>query len=260
VKKYWLTLKISLQDLLEYRFDFLLRTVRYTTSILMLAFLWLAVAHESTSSNIDPKNIISYYLFSAMIYGLSNFHTDHIEEDVRLGYISKYLVKPVSPFWMYFFNMFAQTLAEVLVKIVLFIPAALLLGYVTFLSPVQFLLCVIMGTLVFFAMFCLYFGLSGLAFWFQYVDSIRMCVMFTFRFLSGIFISVSFFPSWYQFISRFLPFEYMAYIPIQMMQGNLDIRQSLQAICMLVGWTFLFYFFQYFIWQKATHSYESTGI
>ncbi len=237
-----------------------MRTFRYTASIVLLVFLWLAVAKESTFTFIDPRKIVTYYLFSAIIYGLSNFHTLQVEEDIRLGYISKYLVKPISPYGTYFLSLFAQAFAEVVIKLALLIPIALFLGYHFAISPLELLLCVLMLFIIFFAMFSLYYGFSGLAFWFQAVDSMRMCVMFLFRFLSGIFVSLTFFPSWYQQISHFLPFEYMAFVPIQMLQGNLNLIDSLKALGVVSFWAIIFFSFQHFIWEKATHSYEATGI
>jgi ABC-type uncharacterized transport system permease subunit len=151
VNKYWLTLKIAFQDLLEYRFDLFMRTFRYTASIILLVFLWLAVAKESTFTFLDPRKIVTYYLFSAIIYGLSNFHTLQVEEDIRLGYISKYLVKPISPYGTYFLSLFTQAAAEVVIKLALLIPIALFLGYHFAISPLELLLCVLMLFLIFFA-------------------------------------------------------------------------------------------------------------
>ncbi len=257
--KYWLVFKLSLLQLLEYRLDLFLGTFRYAASIMLLALLWMAVAKESTAF-IDTRYLLQYYVAAAILYGLSNFHLDEVEEDIRLGYISKYLVKPISPFLFYFINSGTKTFAEVVIKAFVMIPIAALLGvsFGTSLANLFIFFCFM--PVIFFGMFSLYLVATSLAFWFTSVDSIRLSIMFVFRFLSGIFIPILFMPEWFQYISRWLPFTPVAFTPIQVLLNKLDFSQSLLAFGVLLFWSLLFFALQQFLWRKATHSYEATGI
>jgi ABC-type uncharacterized transport system permease subunit len=111
--------------------------------VLFLALVWIAIAHESPTSHIDINFLVTYYVFAACIYSVSNYHLDYVEEDIRLGYISKYLVKPLSPFWYYFIRQGTLTLVEVILKLITLVPLLLLLGYTftfSFLNCLLFLL------------------------------------------------------------------------------------------------------------------------
>ena len=227
---------------------------------MLLALLWLAVAHETPAAHIQPQAILNYYIFAAILYGLSNFHTDNIEEDIRLGNISKFLVKPISPFWYYAINMATEAFAEFVTKIVVMIPIAMALGLQLQIDLSHTLLFLIYVPIIFFGMFTLYFTLSTLAFWIQAVDSLRMSVMFVFRFLSGVFVSVSFMPQWYQNISMYLPFQQVAFSPIQIITNQMSLENGVVNLGILILWMSVFGAGCHLLWQRATHSYEANGI
>ncbi len=258
--KYWLFFKISLQDILTYRFDLIMRTFRYAMNIVLISFVWLAIARETTMTSINTQDIVRYYFFTAILYGLSNFHTDNIEEDIRLGAISKYLVKPINAFWLYFIYQGTTALLETVIKMTVMVPLLFVLGFSFGIDLLHLLGFSISLPIIFFGMFSLYFGLSCLAFWFQAVESIRISIMFCFRFLSGIFVPLIFMPPGFLSISRWLPFQNLAFQPVEFLQGKLSTTDSIAFFVSLVVWTALFFLFQNFIWRKATHSYESTGI
>src|SRR5690349_17766877 len=102
LRKYWLVCKLSFQDVFEYRFDFSVHIVKYTMMILLMSLVWIAVGKETQQSVFSSQDIVSYYVFAAVVYSLSNFHPFYIETDIKLGSLTKYLMKPLQPFWYYF--------------------------------------------------------------------------------------------------------------------------------------------------------------
>jgi ABC-2 type transport system permease protein len=236
-----------------------MRTFRYALNILLISCVWLAASAESHSA-IDTHQIISYYFLAAILYSLSNFHTDYVEEDIRLGYISKFLVKPIDPFWYYCIFQGSTALLETLLKLVVMVPLLWIIGLHVDFSLTHVTLFAISLPFIFFTMFSIYFAISGTAFWFHSVESIRMSVLFSFRFLSGMFVPLFFLPAWFLQISQWLPFASVAYAPIQLLQGNLTTQQTFVFFTNLLCWGALFFCVQKYIWRKATRNYESTGI
>jgi ABC-2 type transport system permease protein len=260
MKKYWISFKLALLSLLEYRFDLLMHSFRYATTILLLLMLWLAIARSNPESAINTTQLTQYYLIAAIIYGLSNFHTDRMERDIQLGHLSQFLVKPFSPFWHYGLHHWSQIVLELLIKSTLLLPFFFLTAGGEMISLPQLLLFLAFLPMIYLTMYSLYFMVSALAFWFQAIDSIRMSVMFTFRFLSGIFVPLSFFPEWWQSLAWWLPFPQVAFTPIQVMTGELSLTQGLQGLFILVGWSVLIQLCSRLIWHQATHAYEANGL
>src|SRR5258708_23909508 len=128
------------------------RAFRYALNIILISYVWLAAATESHSA-IDANQIISYYFFTAMLYSLSNFHTDYIEEDIRLGYISKFFVKPIQPFWYYFIFQGSTALLETALKVVVMFPLMWLLGLKVSFTIINVILFFVSLPLIFFCMF-----------------------------------------------------------------------------------------------------------
>ncbi len=251
---------MSLMDTLEYRWNIFMRVFRYTLGIWLIALVWIGINTASPLAEINEIEIIRYYFLTALLYSAYNFHTDYIEEDIRLGYISRFLVKPVSAFWFYFIHQATIAFFETFLKVIVMLPILLYFVKDVPWSPVHVLLFVLLFPFVFLMMFSMYFGLSTLAFWFQTVESLRMSVMFVFRFLSGTFIPLALMPQMFLTISRYLPFGYVAFFPVQLIEGKMNDKEIFIFFLVLGGWTLLFHLFQHFIWEKAVHSYESTGI
>ncbi|HYD35303.1 MAG TPA: ABC-2 family transporter protein [Vitreimonas sp.] len=260
MSKYWLVFRLSLLDILEYRVDNILRLFRYVIMVTFVMMLWIAVSKETTQLNTTANELVIYYLFSAIVYGLSNYHLDYVEEDIRLGHISKFLLKPISPFWYYFFHEAATALFDITIKSLVLIPLLWFLGYTFQVSWLSLSLFLIYLPLIFYTTFSIYFGLSTLGFWLTQVESIRMSVLFIGRYLSGIFIPALFFPDFFQKILWWLPFSHYAFTPIQIIKNQLSFPDGLRGLGILITWMLVFTIFRVIIWRLATHSYESTGI
>src|SRR3546814_1047852 len=97
-------------------------------------------------------------------------------------------------FNFYFLHHAALATFEVILKSLLFLPVLWWLGWLGAVTPVRLLIFIVNIPSVLIATFSLYFILSSSAFWFQRSHSLQMTMMFTGRFLSGIFIPLSFLP------------------------------------------------------------------
>jgi len=252
--------RLSLADILEYRVDNIIRIGRYVLTISFALFLWIAIGTETTITEINIQELISYYVAAMIIYGTSNYHLDYIERDIRLGYMSKYLTKPVSAFWYYFAHQGTVALYDVIVKSILFLPFLAVMSSFSVTLLLKMSIVTLLLIVTFATTFSLYYCFSSLAFWFQQVDSLRMTLLFLGRYLSGMIIPFYFFPEWAQKLLWWSPFPHYAYTPIGLLQNRVSIESALQGLFILSCWGVLFYFTSRYIWRYATHAYEGTGI
>jgi ABC-2 type transport system permease protein len=260
MSKYWLVFKLSIQDIFEYRFDFLIHVVKYAMMVLLMAVVWVAVQRESGTEIMSRQQTISYFVFAAMIYSLSNFHTVDIEIDIKLGGLTKYLVKPVVPLSYYFTQQVAVAIFETMLKAGVMIPILGLLGFLPHLDIARLLLFISFLPLIFVYAFFQFFCISSMSFWLQEAYAIRWALTGIFRFFAGILVPLSFFPTAVQNILFWTPFPHMAYTPIQLIQGNNSIEHATAGMLILTAWAAILYILARKIWHEGTHSFESTGI
>lgn len=260
MQKYLPVIRIGVLDALEYRLDLALHLIKYALAIVMMSLVWLAVARQNSQLPLDQNQIISYFLGAAILYSLSNFHTDYIEQDIRLGGISKFLLKPISSFWYYWSFQFSQSGLETAIKIVTMTPMVLLLAQAVVPSWPQVALTILYLPVIFTFSFTMLITISSIAFWFNEAWAIRWSLNIFFRFLAGMFIPLSFMAPYWQHILWWLPFTHLASTPINVMMGTLSLAQGLEGLLILLCWLVAITAVQRLMWQRGLKHYESTGL
>lgn len=259
MKLYWLAFKLGLQNEQTYRIDLFMRIFKYAFSIIFLSVVWIAVGRSAQGvTQLQPAQLVSYYLASATLFGLSNFHIWFVEEDIKLGGLSKLLIKPVSPFWMYFCQQASATSLELLVKAIVFIPVIMWLGGGVVPAP-NLILFLAYLPIVFYCSFSYLFALSTLSFWLTEVYALRWGWFGILRFISGVWVPLSLFPEAWQRVSFYLPFAHLVYTPAQLLRGAIDIQFALQGLGVLLAWSIFFTWLRTWLWQRGLLAYEGTG-
>jgi ABC-2 type transport system permease protein len=260
IKKYYLVCKLSFEDIFEYRLDFSIKVLKYTMMIILMSLVWIAVAKESQQNTFTSQEIITYFVFASVLYSLSNFHPYYVEDDIRLGGLTKYLMKPIQPFWYYFFYEATNSFFEVAVRLIVMIPGLWLLGFRVSTSIQQVGLVALFLPIAFLFSFCFLTTISAMAFWFQDVFAIRWSVTIASRFASGILVPIIFMPEWFQKISFYFPFEHLAFTPIQILQNKVSFQYGVESLCILSLWAIAILIFQQILWRKGILQYEGNGI
>lgn len=257
--KYWLVYKIGILDILEYKFDFVLNTAKYSLMLIVLAFVWLA-ANQNGATGLSPNQTFSYFFWAAVLYSLSNFHTYYIEDDIRLGTLGKYLLKPISPFLYYLSHQLAKASMETSFKFIVLVPLLSVLGFQWQLDLSRYFLLLAFLPLIFLFSFNVLSSISSLSFWLTEAWALRWSATILIRFLAGILVPISFLPTWFQTWSWWLPFQHLAYTPIQLILGNMAITSAVHGWLILAGWTLATFWLRHIIWVKGLSNYENIGI
>lgn len=258
--KYYLVYKLAIQDIFQYRLDFLMSTAKYSFMVLMMSLVWIAVGKEGNDLALNQTETVRYFFFAAILYTLSNFHTNYIEDDIRLGGMNRFLLKPIAAYGYYFNFELAKGSLATFVKLVTMLPTLWLLGF-GFSVPVQNIaLVTLFIPFIFIFSYSMFSLISGMAFWINEAYAIRWAATIFLRFLSGLLVPISFMPQLWQQISFWLPFQHLAFTPIQLIQSKIDLSTALLSLAILMVWTVVFNLLRFFQWRAGYFQYEGTGI
>lgn len=260
MKKYWLIFKITWQDILQYRFNFLIHVIKYAMAVSMMSLVWLAVQKNTPIDGLTPESTVKYFFFAAILYGLSNFHTWHVEEDIKLGYLSKYLIRPYSIFKHYFAYYLTFMSADLRIKLIAMIPLLKLFGYSFLPTWWQALIFTLYLPLIFIFAYTIHFTVASFSFWIVESYSLRWVTLNIMRLLSGIIFPLHLLSDKFVELTFYLPFQHLAFTPIELILGNLSWQAAIKGMLILSFWTLIALYIKGKVWYQGVRNYESTGI
>jgi ABC-2 type transport system permease protein len=260
MKKYLLAIRITAQEVLEYRFNFTIHVLKYSLAVSMMALVWLAIQTETNIEGLTPESTVRYFFFAAILYGLSNFHTWYIEEDIKEGRLSKYITKPYSYYLFSFTKQLTRTSIDLIIKLIVMIPLLKVFGFGFNPSLVEVLIFIFYIPLIYIFTFITQFTIASIAFWLKEVYSLRWVSLSVSRFLAGIIVPLNLLPNKFVETTFYLPFQHLAYTPIQAIQGNISPQHAGKGMLVLIFWIFVAWIIKEKIWQRGVCSYEAIGI
>ncbi len=275
---WWTFFRVSVNERLVYRGDFMLGTLMRFLPTLTQIFLWWAIYDVvSTAGTADspagPDGTIAGYGFGDMVaYNLlviisrafSSMPglTTGIANQVRDGEIKKFLIQPIDMVGC----LLAQRVAH---KLVYYLVAALPFALVFYLcggffrngwppAEVQVVFClslVFSFMLGFFMEACI--GL--ISFWFLEVTSLAFIYMLMNFFLSGHMFPLELLPDGIEGAVGFLPFKFLAYFPAAVFLGKVEGADMWYGLALEIFWVCFFIGLSRFLWRKGVKRYSGYG-
>ncbi len=254
---------------LAYKFDFLVQLITNPISVIVYYFLWKAIyAYTGLDviSGYTFQQLIDYFVFSLIVGMIVYSDIDNwMEHNVVHGNVIQFFLKPISylaeKIW---FEVGLKFLDIVIVALPLIMIAITVFGTklatslpMTLLSFLMLILAVIIGFMMTY--------LTGLiAFWLIRIHGLRRMKRAFLLFLSGGIIPLTFFPSWYQQLSHFLPFEYMRFVPINAYMGRYSITATgfdnvFIVLGMQILWVVVLYLIAKFVEMQAFKKFSGAG-
>jgi len=271
---WWTMLRISLEERLAYRGDFILGTAMRFLPIVTQVFLWTAVFAATTRSDIagySRTDIVAYYLLTMVTRAFSSMPglAGGIARSVRDGSIKKYLVQPVD----YVSFLLAARIAH---KLVYYAVAILPFAAVFFVCrgyfpplPEAATIAAFAASLVmsFLLGFFMEATLGMLGFWFLEVSSIIFAYMLVQYLLSGHMFPLDMLagvPTGFTGVSvadavRWLPFEYTAYFPAAVWLGKVRGAALVQSLAIEAAWVVAMAVACRLVWWRGTRRYSAFG-
>lgn len=194
-------------------------------------------------SGFSYKGMITYYLVmnlfantlaqSTIAYTVSN--------DIKNGFISKYMIMPIDLTGYYFVKDLAQKTYEASIGITALLPVVLLfhdsmMVYARLHDLPFILLCSLMSVIL---SFLIFINFSLLTFWFTDISNLYMAVMILTDFLSGGFFPLSILLAGVYKLVHVLPFYYTIFFPVNMMTSDTSVGYILQGFLIQTVWIVL---------------------
>ncbi len=256
-------IKITWDEYLQYRLNFILWRVRNFIRLLVVYFLWLVI-FESTSGvlNYSQLQIITYIIATLVVSGLVfSTKTQDIGSEIIQGDLSNLLLKPVSVFKYWIareigdkllnlsFAIFEVTLLLLILKPMLFWQTNLATWIFTIIA-----LTIALGLY-----FLVSLNLSFIAFSTSDIWGPRFLFFMVLEFFAGGLFPLDILPAAVFRILQLLPFSYMLYFPIKTYLGQLTTLSILSGLLIGFLWLLILTLFTLRNWRKGLLSYSAYG-
>ncbi len=248
--------RVGFVNILAYRVRYYTGILTYLINVTVYYFIWRAVygAGGTTIAGYDLPQMLTYVSVGWII---RSFYWNTIDQEMAYevleGKIAMELIKPVSVQWMWLARAvgesafrLAMLTAPTAVIIALAIPVrrpASGLNFALFLAAVagSFLL---MGAINFLIGTC--------AIPLKSILALIRAKYWLIELLSGLLIPMSFFPAPVRAVAAWLPFEHIAYTPLQIYLGKLGAAQAARALVIQWAWVVALLWLGNRWWQRAT--------
>ncbi|MGH9713962.1 MAG: ABC transporter permease [Candidatus Acidiferrales bacterium] len=247
--------RVGFVNILAFRLRYFTGIITYFLNVTVYYFIWTAVFHSAQSiAGYTLAQMITYISVGWMI---RSFYWNTIDQEMAYevieGKIAMDLIKPVSIQWMWI----CRAMGESAFRLgLLTLPTAVVVAMV---FPVRgpssvenfglFMLGVI-GS--FFMMAAINFMIGTCAIPLKSILALIRAKYWLIELLSGLLIPISFFPSAAQKAMAWLPFEYIAYQPLQIYLGKLDRAAALRALATQWLWVVALLILANLWWERAS--------
>ena len=232
---------------------------------LSLLIFWVAVFkdREGVLTGWTLSTVTTYY-FLLIIAG--SFIIAHIEEDVaikdiREGQLVAYLIKPISYFWIKFFNETPWRIIQGFFGVIVFSIFYILFSeFITLPNTLSGItMAAIMVLLAFFISFTFKMIVGLSAFWFIDFWGLQQIIEVVIIILAGFVMPIEFFPDWLEKLSHLTPFAYMIYYPILSLQSKLPVAQAINVISIQIMWLGILAVVYKLVWARGIKKFTGVG-
>ena len=256
LKVYAEFVRIGFVNILAFRLRYYTGIITYLINVTVYFFIWRAVFANATGpiAGFSLPQILTYVSAGWI---LRSFYWNTIDQEMAYevidGKIAMDFIKPVSVQGMWL----ARAMGESAFRLILLTaPTAII---VTLLFPVlppasklNFVLFLVAAVGSFFIMGALNFIIGTCAIPLTSILALIRAKFWLIELLSGLLIPLNFFPGPIQVLSSWLPFEHIAYTPLQIYLGRLSLAETLRLLAIEYFWVAALLFLGHLWWIRAT--------
>lgn len=249
-------IRIGFVNILAFRLRYYTGIITYLINVTVYYFIWRAV-FASAKGSVAGFSLPQILTYVSVGWIIRSFYWNTIDQEMAYevieGKIAMDFIKPVSVQWMWL----ARAMGESAFRLILLTaPTAII---VTLLFPVlppsctlNFFLFLLAAVGSFFIMGALNFIIGTCAIPLTSILALIRAKFWLIELLSGLLIPLSFFPRSLQIISSWLPFEHIAYTPLQIYLGRLPLGETLRLLAIEYFWVVALLFLGHVWWVRAT--------
>jgi ABC-2 type transport system permease protein len=246
--------RVGFVNILAFRLRYFTGIITYFLNVTVYYFIWSAVYRSGHS--IAGYNMAQMITYVSVGWIIRSFYWNTIDQEMAYevieGKIAMDLIKPVSVQWMWI----CRAMGESAFRLgLLTLPTAIVVA-VAF--PVQgpasrenfvlFLLAVL-GS--FFLMGAINFMIGTCAIPLKSILALIRAKYWLIELLSGLLIPIAFFPEKIGAVLAWLPFEHIAYTPLQIYLGKLNEAQALRALATQWFWIVTLLILAHLWWSRS---------
>jgi ABC-2 type transport system permease protein len=247
--------RVGFVNILAFRLRYFTGIITYFLNVTVYYFIWTAVFRSSSSlAGYTLAQMITYVSVGWII---RSFYWNTIDQEMAYevieGKIAMDFIKPVSIQWMWI----SRAMGESAFRLgLLTLPTAVILALV---FPIQgpasrenFLLFIAAVAGSFFLMAAINFMIGTCAIPLKSILALIRAKYWLIELLSGLLIPIGFFPQKLQRVMAWLPFEHIAYTPLQIYLGKLDRAQAWRALGTQWLWVVALLILAHVWWDRAS--------
>ncbi|MEA3430153.1 MAG: ABC-2 family transporter protein [Nanoarchaeota archaeon] len=249
---------------LAYRFDFFVTLFTAPISLIIYYFLWKSIFEYSGAEIINGFTftaMVSYYVLN-MIVGF--FTWSDVEKwmqfDILRGELVFELLKPVRHMTSAICFEGGMNLLSIIIQAIPILAVGILFFAMPAASIINFLLFIVALIVAYLIYFMISYIIGVAAFWLKRIDGLHRAKKPIITFLAGGLIPLTFFPEGLQAALKYLPFQYVRFIPINIYLGNFGVLESLEFIGIGSIWVLGLYILIRFMWKRAMNKFTGAGV
>lgn len=189
----------------------------------------------------------------------------HIEEDVAVydikeGELVRYLTRPISYYWMKFFDEIPWRIIQGFFGVIIFTVCLILFHkFLMFASSLEAIIyAVILTVFAYLVSFTFKMIVGMVAFWFTDYWGFQEILEVVIVVLAGFIMPITFFPHLLKTIALLTPFPYIIYYPITAFQGAMTNDMFVQAVMGQLIWLVILVVVYKIMWLKGVRKF--TGV
>jgi ABC-2 type transport system permease protein len=253
-------LRVGFAGAIAYRAEMIIWFLTTTMPLIMLA-LWTSAAADGPIGGFGQPELVTYFASALVVRHLSaSWVVWELNNDVRTGTLSMYLLRPLDPIWFYA----SENLAAVPLRIAVLVP--IVGGILAFLpaapitaDPLHLLLFLwtLFGAWVLMFSSQTVIGVASL--WTEQSIGIWEAWFGLFALMSGYLVPVELFPVALRPFVLWLPFHSMSGLSIEILMGRLETAQILRGMAIQAGWMAVFVVIARAMWARGLSRFGAFG-
>src|SRR3954449_13330148 len=125
LRVFWRMVVMNVMSTIEYRASFVVYMINVVATPLISLLVWLTVSEQGVALPYSRSQFVTYYVLLSVVSMLtSTWLAPFVAQQIRLGYLSPWLLRPVP----YIANFAGNNLGEKIVKLPLLLPLVALVA------------------------------------------------------------------------------------------------------------------------------------
>ncbi|HWV23282.1 MAG TPA: ABC-2 family transporter protein [Thermomicrobiales bacterium] len=247
---------------LIYRAEFVMFMISTVLAPAISLLVWRAALANGAELPVDAQYLTTYFVLLGLVSMLtSSWTSGFLAEEIRLGRISKWLIRPGSTH----FNGIANNISEKIIKSVALAPMIAILGWffrdaiVLPTDPLRWTLFLASIVAAAVMVYALDVCVGSLAFWVDDTGGIDYALGLIAGILAGRLVPLALLPAWSQGIVDIQPFRFTLSFSLELVVGDLSTRDLAIGMALQLIYPVLAVLAARAIWRRGLQAYTAVG-